>query len=75
MQSPSGTLNKADIEKWFYNFLQYVAFPTVIAFLGSYVVNYDVKIAWGVALVTLFNSLQNLANIRRAGPSVVNTPV
>ena len=67
MESKSGTLNKADLEKWLFNFLQYVAFPTFLAFLGAYILNYDVKIAWGVALVTLYNSLQNLANIRREG--------
>lgn len=65
--SKSGTLNKEDLIKWLFNFLQYVAFPTFMAFLGSYVLKYDIQVAWGVALVTLYNSLQNLANIRRAG--------
>lgn len=62
MASKQFQLNDADWKSWISNFVRYVAFPVAIAFLGSYSLNYDIKIAYGVTIVTLFNSVQNLFN-------------
>ena len=66
-QSKEHQLNQEDLKLWAFKFLRYVVLPTVIAFLGSYQLNFDIKIAWGVAAGTLINNLQYLFNLWKQG--------
>ena len=54
------TLNQEDLRKWAFNVLRFVLIPTALAFLTAYQGSLDVKVAWGVALGTAFNSAHDL---------------
>ena len=59
-QSRRFTLNKKDLKKWAFNVFRFVVIPTVIAFFTALQGQVDIKVAYGVAVGTLYTSLVDL---------------
>lgn len=60
MNSGKWSLNQQDWERWSFNLVRFVLVPTLLAFLVSLNGGLDVKVAWGVALGTLYTSVIDL---------------
>ena len=71
--SPRFRLNQQDIERWSYNFVRFVAVPTIIAFLLAKQGDVSNDIAMGVAVGTLYTSLIDFLRKFLAGEAIKDT--
>lgn len=57
MASKAYSFDTEDWKKWGFNFLRFVLVPSVVAFLVAWQGGVDIKVAWGVAVGTLYTSV------------------